>query len=483
MSSSESFYWHDYETFGARPALDRPVQFAGLRTDLDLNPLGEPLCIYARPPRDYLPAIEACLITGIVPQLAENQGVAEAEFIDRIIRELAHPGTCALGYNSLRFDDEVTRYTLWRNLRDPYAREYGDGRSRWDLIDPMRTAYALRPEGIEWPQREDGRPSFRLEDLTRANGIEHGSAHDALGDVRATLALAKLLKAQQPKLFDWLLRQRSKHVVKEFLASQGSKPVLHVSGRFGAARGHLGLVLPLAWHPVNGNELICANLSVDAHMLINLPAKELRRLLYLPEAEFGPGEQRPGIKSVHINRCPVLLPAPMATPEVAERATLDLKLCASNHRILADHESRHPGALRDKLRELVQLGSPREPADVDAALYGGGFLPREDRRKLDRLVSLGPDELAAEKPVFEDQRLDEMLFRYRARNYPETLNADERERWEAFRFARLSGDEGPGPGLEAFQSEIEARLAGAALSSRDRGILTQLQSWGDELLA
>ncbi|MEL7043835.1 MAG: exodeoxyribonuclease I, partial [Pseudomonadota bacterium] len=389
---------------------------------------------------------------------------------------------CALGYNSLRFDDEVTRYTLWRNLRDPYAREYGDGRSRWDLIDAMRTAFALRPEGIEWPRREDGRPSFRLEDLTRANGIEHGSAHDALGDVRATLALARLLKDRQPKLFDWLFRQRSKHAVKEFLASQGSKPLLHVSGRFGAARAHLGLVLPLAWHPGNGNELICANLSVDTQMLIDLPAKELRRLLYLPEAEFGPGEQRPGIKSVHINRCPVLLPAHMATRDIAERATLDLKLCASNHRLLADHESRYPGALRDKLRELVQLAPPREPGDVDEALYGGGFLPREDREKLDRLVSLGPDELAGESPVFEDQRLEEMLFRYRARNYPQTLNADDRERWEAFRFARLSGDEGRGPGLEAFQSEIEARLAGPELSPRDREILTQLQSWGDELL-
>ena len=483
MSSSESFYWHDYETFGARPGRDRPVQFAGLRTDLDLNPLGEPLCIYARPPRDYLPAVEACLVTGIVPQVAEAEGVPEAEFIARITSELALPGTCALGYNSLRFDDEVTRHTLWRNLRDPYAREYGDGRSRWDLIDAMRTAYALRPEGIEWPRREDGHPSFRLEDLTRANDIEHGDAHDALGDVRATLALAKLLRERQPKLFDWLFQQRSKQAVKDFLATQDSKPLLHVSGRFGAARAHLGLVLPLAWHPVNGNELICANLSVDAQMLIDLPASELRRLLYLQEAEFGPGEQRPGIKSVHINRCPVLLPAQMATPELAQRAALDLELCARNHRLLADHESRHPGALRDKLRELSQLATPRELADVDESLYGGGFLPREDRRKLDHLVTLNPDELAAENPVFEDQRLEEMLFRYRARNYPDTLNADERERWEAFRFARLSGEEGPGPGLEAFQTDIDNRLSSPDLSPRDREILTQLQSWGDELLA
>ena len=182
MSSSETLLWHDYETFGADPARDRPAQFAAQRTDLDLNPIGDPLCLYARPPRDYLPQPDACLITGITPQLADEKGEVEAAFIASIEAELLRPGTCASGYNSLRFDDNVTRFTLYRNLRDPYAREYGEGRSRWDLIDPMRTAYALRPDGIAWPLREDGLPSFRLEDLSRANGIEHGDAHDALGD-------------------------------------------------------------------------------------------------------------------------------------------------------------------------------------------------------------------------------------------------------------------------------------------------------------
>ena len=135
MSSSETLYWHDYETFGANPAVDRPVQFAGRRTDLDLKPLGDPLVIFARPPRDYLPQPGACLVTGITPQLAEERGVSEAEFMAAVHEELARPGTCALGYNSLRFDDEITRYTLYRNLYDPYAREYKNGCSRWDLVN------------------------------------------------------------------------------------------------------------------------------------------------------------------------------------------------------------------------------------------------------------------------------------------------------------------------------------------------------------
>jgi exodeoxyribonuclease-1 len=482
LSLSETFYWHDYETFGADPSYDRPVQFAGLRTDLELNPVGEPLLLFARPPRDYLPQPEACLITGITPQLAEEQGVCEAEFIHAIEMEFKVPGTCALGYNSLRFDDTVTRFTLYRNLRDAYVREYGEGRSRWDLIDPMRTAYALRPEGIEWPLREDGLPSFRLEDLTAANGLEHGQAHDALADVRATIAIARLLREKQPRLFDWLYRQRFKQAIAPMLEPAGAESLLHISGMFGAARANLGLVYPLAQHPQNRNEYICADLSVDSNILLDLSPQQLHELLYTPADQLSDSQQRPGIKSVHANRCPVLLPAKMADAAVAARAGLDLENCRRNLTVLREHEQRRPGVLRDKLRAVSELSTRASDSDPDRMLYSGGFIPREDRQTLDRLITLTPEELAEATVGFRDPRLEEMLFRYRARNYPETLTPDEQERWDEFRFARISEGDGRGLDLEAFHARIENLLQGEAVSARDRQILEALQSWGDSLL-
>lgn len=483
MSSSETLYWHDYETFGANPSHDRPVQFAGQRTDLDLNPIGEPLVIYARPARDYLPHPEACLVTGILPQEAEEKGLCEADFIRRINDEFQVPGTCALGYNSLRFDDTVTRFTLYRNLRDPYAREYGDGRSRWDLIDAMRTAYALRPDGIEWPTRDDGLPSFRLEDLTAANGLDHGQAHDALADVHATIALAGLLKERQPKLFQWLYDHRRKDRVLSLIDIESREAMLHVSGRFGAARANLGLVLPLAWHPKNRNELYCADLSCDATLLLDLPAEELHRRLFTPGAELGADETRPGLKSVHMNRCPVLLPAKMADENAANRASLNLVETRRNLDILREHERKHPGALRDRLHRLSELDTPRPAGDPDHGLYSGGFIPRSDRSQLDRLLNLEPEELAASTVFFEDPRLEEMLFRYRARNYPETLDADEQSRWEAYRFERLSDGDGVGLTLDTFHEIIDGRLASAQTDERSRSLLERLQEWGDGLLA
>ena len=189
-----SFFWHDYETFGRVPRRDRPAQFAGIRTDADLNEIGQPVMHYCRPSPDSLPDPESCLLTGIVPQTCLEQGLPEHAFAAEIEGALAQPGTIGVGYNTIRFDDEVTRHLFWRNLIDPYAREWQNECGRWDLLDVVRATWALRPEGIEWPRHEDGRPSFKLEHLTQANGIAHEAAHDALSDVRATIALARLIK-------------------------------------------------------------------------------------------------------------------------------------------------------------------------------------------------------------------------------------------------------------------------------------------------
>ena len=482
--SDETFYWHDYETFGTDPVRDRPVQFAGQRTDADFNPIGEPLVIYARPADDYLPQPGACLVTGITPQHALENGLPECEVMGRIHDELALPGTCGVGYNSIRFDDEVTRNTLYRNLFDPYAREWQNGNSRWDIIDPLRAAYALRPEGIEWPLREDGLPSFRLEELTVANGIEHASAHDALSDVTATIAVARLLRERQPRLYDYMLRLRRKPAASAMLDVQSMKPVLHVSGKFGAARHNIGLIAPLMAHPANRNEILCYDLDVDPGALIELDADTLRGHLFSRHDDLPEGVQRPGLKSVHVNRSPVLVTARMADAQVAARLGLDGERCRRHLAMLRRWRDSDPQAFNDKLSAIHAPRSASEDRDPDTQLYGGGFFSDSDRRSLDSLRRLPADALAAATPAFEDARLSELFFRYRARNYPHTLDSEERERWDEFRLYRLSG-EAPGfpLGLEDYQADLQQRIESLPPGAAGRPVLEALQAWGDTLLA
>jgi len=249
MNPEHTFLWHDYETFGALPQLDRPAQFAAIRTNAKLEPVGDPINWYCQPARDVLPHPVASLITGITPQDALKKGLVEAEFAAKIHAEMMEPGTCTAGYNSIRFDDEFSRNLFYRNFYDPYGREYKNGNTRWDLIDLARMCYALRPQGIEWPEHEPGKPSFKLEHLSSANHIEHEGAHEALSDVLATIGLARLLQNRQPRLFDWALQMRNQHHVMQMLSPAEPKPLLHTSSRIPATRGCTTLVLPLSIYP------------------------------------------------------------------------------------------------------------------------------------------------------------------------------------------------------------------------------------------
>jgi exodeoxyribonuclease-1 len=476
-SRVQTFYWHDYETWGTNPAIDRPSQFAGLRTDLDFNIIGEPLVIYCRPPQDLLPQPDACLITGITPQYAREHGLSERDFVSAIHDELSQPGTCGVGYNSLRFDDEVTRYALYRNFYDPYAREWQSGNSRWDIIDMVRACRALRPDGIEWPNGDDGSPSFKLEQLTAANGLRHEHAHDALSDVYATIAIAKLIKTKQPKLFDYLFNLRNKREVAKLLDLGERRPVLHISGMFPAERGCGALVMPLLQHPTNSNGIVCYDLSVDPEPLLTLDAAEIRRRLFTPSAELD--APRIALKTIHTNRCPVVVTAKMIDERVAALMQIDVGRCEQHRQQLLAATT-----LEMKLRDVL-AEPPRTPiTDPEQALYSGGFLGDADRALIAQLRAAPPQELRQFADRFRDKRLREMLFRYRARNFPESLSAEERVQWRNFCRARLT-DPAFGGGLliDQYRRLLDEREAEAGDDAAQRALLQQLRAYGDELLA
>ena len=223
-----TLFWYDFETSGIDSRRDRIFQVAALRTNLDFEPVDEPINIFCKPSADFLPHPQACLVTGITPQMADEKGISETEFCHKLNKQLMQANTCTLGYNSLSFDDEFTRNLMYRNLRDPYAREWQNGNSRWDLIDLVRSAFALRPDGINWPVHDNGKPSFKLEDLTKANNLEHEQAHDALSDVYATIAVARLIKEKQPKLYNYIFNHRDKNSVFKLLSVMDPKPVMYV---------------------------------------------------------------------------------------------------------------------------------------------------------------------------------------------------------------------------------------------------------------
>ncbi len=478
--SGFSFFWYDYETFGVDAKRDRPAQFGGIRTDADFRPIGEPLHLYCKPANDYLPDPEACLLTGITPQMALERGVPEAEFIARINEAFSVPNTCVVGYNNLRFDDEVTRNCLYRNLLDPYAREYRNGNSRWDLIDLMRLARALRPEGIVWPRDTDGRPSLRLDQLAPANGIVHDHAHDALSDVEATIAVARLLREQQPRLYQFLFEHRGKQPADKLLRTGQFEPVIHASEKFSAERHAIAVVVSLCIDPGNPNGRVAYDLGFDPTPLLTLDPKELNRRLYTPASELPEGVERLPLKTIHLNKCPVLAPLKTLRPADAERLGIDMGRCLQHLQQLKQAQG-----LADKIRQILDMGENRrenEISDPDLMIYSGGFFSDDDKYWLAKLKTLPPAELVGLDPPFEDERLPEMLFRYRARNYPETLTAEERTYWEAYRHKRLTDPAyGATLTLKTYREKLERLKTANADDPAKLYLLGKLEDYADGL--
>ncbi len=448
-----SIVWYDYETFGTSPAWDRPAQFAGIRTDEDLNEIEAPVEIFCRQSDDYLPHPQAILTTGITPQECQQKGIAEVDFIRQINEVFSVPGTCAAGYNSIRFDDEFTRNTLYRNFFDPYAREWQGGNSRWDLLDVVRCAYALRPEGIEWPRNDEGRISFRLEHLTAANGLDHGKAHDAVSDVRATIALARLVRDKQPKLYRYLFDLRRKQAVADLIDVENHKPLVHISGMFPVEQGCMAIVVPLCWHPTNKNSVIVYDLHQDPTPLFDLSVEEIQQRVFSKAADLPEGVTRLPLKELHINKSPVVAPAKTLTPDQAERWNLSGETLRKHLGLIKNGPDLGP-----KLHQLFKARDFAPASDVDAQLYDGFFSPA-DKNTMNELHQRSGWDLVGWNAQFKDPRGEEMLFRFRARNYPETLEGEERSRWENFRRQRLFHTSPDCPALNFEQFARELQLA------------------------
>lgn len=427
---SFSYYWYDYETWGLDPRWYPPSQFAGIRTDEDFNEIGEPLNIYNQPTEDLLPDPGACLVTGITPQLAFEKGVPEPEFTKQIRNELMQPGTLSLGYNTIRFDEEFNRYLFWRNFYDPYQHTWGDDRGRWDIIDLVRMTRALRPYGIEWPVDDEGKPSNRLELLSVANDISHADAHDALSDVRATIALAKLIRERQPRLYHYLKSHRDKHSLKQLLTPIMSVPVVHTSDMYSSDYFKTSLVLPIAMDPEDRGDVVVFDLRQDPDIILDMSSDDLREAIFKPKDQRKDGEVRPALKTIKLNRAPAVAPFGVLDKKSCDRIQLDMEKVDAHIRKL-----RAARGIEEKIRSALKSERTVEPMPAEARLYEG-FVGDTDKQTMNRVHSTPPENL--DTLDFKDERLNELLFHYRGRHHSSTLSDEEQVKWHDFVVQKLT---------------------------------------------
>ena len=449
----KTFYWYDYETFGLSPRIHRIAQFAGIRTDENLNILDEHM-FYCKPTNDSLPSPEACAVTGITPQLCEKKGLIEHEFINKINKEFSVPDTCIVGYNSIAFDDEFTRHTLFRNFIDPYAWHWQNGNSRWDILMVARFCFAHKEEGsLEWVKNEKNKPIFKLDQLAPANKIEHSNAHDAMADVRATIKLAAIIKNTQPKFFEYALSLNNKHEVKKQVRLL--HPMLLTGITFGYKTSYTRLVTAICYHPEYKDRAIVFNLNQDPEILIELESDELKALTFSRKADLPKGIEKLELSQMAFNQSHMFVCSPYPdsfklSPQLREKFHIDMESCLKNLQYIQNNIRE----IEEKVHSIYKSDSEKQPSnDVDQSLYDG-FLSNKDKVICDQIQSLSKDEIRKFKPNFEDRRLLKLFLNFKARNYPETLTEDEQEDWFEIVQSRVQSGENGYLSFEHFEKSL-----------------------------
>lgn len=477
----KTFFFYDLETSGFSPRRDRIMQFAGQRTDMNFEPIGEPVNILVRLNDDVLPSPGALMVTKISPQQTVEEGYTEAEFARMCAEEFFTPDTIAVGYNNIRFDDEHMRHLFWRNFYDPYEWQWKDGRSRWDFLDVVRMVRALRTDGINWPfveNPETGKkfPSNKLELLTKENGIEHENAHDALADVIGLIEVAKLLKKSQPQMLDYLLKMREKSEVQKLINLENPTPFVYTSGRFSAEFEKTSPAQIVA--PAPNRNAVIWDLRISPEPFLQMSVEEIIDNLENSWSERDNTDFLPiPAKILQYNRCPAVAPFGVLTEENLQRLKIDKAEILKNSEMLKQNP-----VFCENLRSAFEKRSQnyndseenieKRPEEM---LYDG-FLPDIDKKKVEAVRNANARQLADFNPDFTDERLPKLLLHYKARSFPKSLTLDEKSAWEKYRAENIQKM------LPQFLKEMEEVSARSDLSKAQENVLEDLKLWLENVL-
>lgn len=467
---AKTFFFYDLETSGLSGRSDRIMQFAGIRTDLDLEQIGDPVNMLVKLNDDILPSPDAIMVTGITPQQTREEGYTEAEFAAILLSDIFTSDTITVGFNNIRFDDEFIRHLFWRNFYDPYEWSYKDGRSRWDLLDVVRMTRALRPDGISWPVDDKGQPTNRLELLSKANGLEHIKAHDALSDVEALIGVTKLIKDTQPQLYEYLLKLRDKNEVKKLVNLDVKQPFVYVSGRLDVEYNKATVAFPLTAGK-NGN-VVVYDLRYDPTPFLKMDTKELAKKLYATwEERKSESFVKLPVKELQYNHAPAV--APLGVLEQADSwKSIDLSPdMITKHKTLLLSA---PG-FAENIRSLFENKPDyKKLSDAEEQLYDS-FVPDVDKLRIETVRNASERELADFHPTFSDDRLPQLLLHYKARNFPRSLAQDESVAWEKWRSDKITA------ALPEFIKSL-GRLSSSIKDENKQFLLQELQLWAESIV-
>jgi exodeoxyribonuclease I len=402
------FVFYDTETTGTDTAFDQILQFAAICTDEELNEV-ERLEVRSKLLPYVVPSPGAVKVNGIsVARLLDPELPSHYSMIRIIEGKLrAWSPATFLGYNSLRFDENLFRQALYQTLHDPYLTNTS-GNCRTDVLKMVQATSLFAPAALIIPTDEKEKPVFKLDRVAPANGFNHENAHDALADVQATIYLCKIIKQWAPSVWASFLRFSSKAAVADYTLQE---PAFCLA-EFYQRQPHTWLVTRIGANKENPSEIYVYDLSVEPESILPLTDDELKdRLAKAPRV----------LRRIRSNACPILVPVGEAPEGCAGKAL------SSNEVMRRVELLQAAEGLADRLCRIFSgIRDPREPSPhVELQIYDG-FFTFADRARMAQFHAAPWENRPAIADQFDDARLKTMASRLIYVERPDLLSENAR---------------------------------------------------------
>lgn len=442
----QTYLFYDIETTGLNKSFDQVLQFAAIRTNLNLEEL-ERHEIRIKLNSDVIPTPQA-VITHQIGFQEMDAGISEYDGIKKIHRLLNEPGTISLGYNTLGFDDEFLRFSFYRNLLPPYTHQYANQCNRMDIYSMAVMYFLFKNEVANWPEN-----SLKLEMINEVNQLAKGSSHNAMVDVEVTLALAQLFFKER-KMWDYLISYFNKQM--DQTRTKDLQEALMIGGGFGSTHAYQASVLCLGIHRHYKNQTVWLRLD-NEEFNANSDFKYVIRKKW-GEPHFALPKQDRFLR--HLS---------------PERQSL-----AATNKAWLEKETQVYEKIVNQHLDFIYPTYPN--TDIQASLYINGFWTKEQEAFCRHFHAASPKEKAIMTEQLNDPSLKTLAMRILGRHFPEVLTVNQKHYFEDYlqeTFLETSVDYkgqvrlGPKTAL----SDIEALKKDEKLNGGQQHLLVELEKF------
>ena len=386
-----NFVFYDFETSSSNKYWGQIIQIGAILTNDNLDELDR-FDARCRLSPGIIPEAMALIVNKTSPTMLKKSNLSHYEMIRQFVDILKKWGKATyIGFNSIEFDEEFLRSTLFQTLEYPYITST-NGNTRGDMLSLARAANLYYPKTLKNSVNEKGNDVYKLDQMAPLNGIDHGDAHSAIGDVIATLGIAKIIAKKAPNVWKASLKTLDKNATLDLI----KKETLFCTNEYFYGKSRPYIQTFVCQHPQYQWPL-CFDLRHDPNIYLNMPTQELTAAMK---------KQPKFIRTVRHNKHPVLM-NPSYGKMFDEYKIIGLEKLKERANLIKDNKEFAEKIITIKQLEVEEKEQTKSQEDLtpEESIYDFSQSKKEDNKVMSEFHSQNWDKRLPLISKFKDERL------------------------------------------------------------------------------